>query len=177
MKYVLLGVGFNLYWFLAVWGQYQYIALLITVLIGCWLFYRCSGLYALIASPVGMMIDYGLSQTGIMTFSVKNVALAPTWSTYFTVFIPLWLILLWLGFTTFIWLMREKLLAYPVSFMAMIGSIGGAVSYWAGNKLEAISWPYGVTATLVVMGLIWLSLSIYLLWLLKVLNHWHDQRH
>jgi hypothetical protein len=82
--------------------------------------------------------------------------------------IPLWLILLWLGFASFVWLLRKVIQNYSPYVLVIIGSIGGTVSYWAGLRLEAVGWPMGIPVTVMITLVGWLVYSIILLVLLKL---------
>ena len=166
MKYLVVGLGFNLFWLLAVWGQYQYVGILISLLIGCWLFYCRSFPFALIASVVGIGGDYVLFQLGVMQFPLPtNPLFAP-----FSAFIPLWLILLWLGFTSMVWIMRDQLQRLPIWSVIVGGSLGGALSYWMGLTLGAVTWPYGEQITFIGIVAVWSLYSGYLLWLLQMMT-------
>ncbi|PST96151.1 DUF2878 family protein [Photobacterium iliopiscarium] len=166
MKYIAIGLGFNLFWLLAVWGQYQYVGILIALLIGCWLFYHRSCPFALIASVIGICGDYVLSQLKVMQFPLPQDPLfAP-----FNDFIPLWLILLWLGFTSMVWVMREQVQKLPLWGAMMGGSLGGAISYWTGLTLGAVIWPYGELVTFIGIAVVWSLYSGYLLWLLQMMT-------
>ncbi|PSV25910.1 DUF2878 domain-containing protein [Photobacterium kishitanii] len=166
MKYVAIGLGFNLFWLLAVWGQYQYVGILISLLIGCWLFYHRSFPFAVIASVIGVGGDYVLFHLGVMLFPLPtNPLFAP-----FSSFIPLWLILLWLGFTSMVWIMRTQVLRLPLWGMIIGGSLGGALSYRIGLTLEAVIWPYSEGITFIGIGVVWVFYSIYLRWLLQVMT-------
>ncbi|SMY34625.1 DUF2878 family protein [Photobacterium andalusiense] len=162
MKYVAIGLSFNLFWLLAVWGQYQYIGILISLLIGCWLFYHRSFTFAVIASAVGICGDYILFKLGIMQFPLPPDPLFAPFSTV----IPLWLILLWLGFTSMVWIMRDQIQRLSLWWVIIGGSLGGALSYWTGLALEAVIWPYGEGITFMAIVVVWGGYSGYLWWLL-----------
>ncbi|SKA14462.1 DUF2878 family protein [Photobacterium toruni] len=166
MKYIAIGLGFNLFWLLAVWGQYQYVGILIALLIGCWLFYHRSCPFALMASVVGICGDYVLCQMGVMQFPLSpNPLFAP-----FSYFIPLWLILLWFGFTSMVWIMREQLQRLPIWSVVIGGSLGGGLSYWTGQTLGAVIWPHGELITFMGITMVWSLYSGYLLWLLQLMS-------
>ncbi|MEC6797224.1 DUF2878 family protein [Photobacterium sp. S4TG1] len=163
MKYIAIGLGFNLFWLLAVWGQYQYVTILMSLLIGCWLFYRRCFPYALLASAIGISGDYILFQLGVMQFPLPPEPLFAL----FSYFIPLWLILLWLGFTSLVWIMRDQIQRLPIWGVIVGGSLGGAISYWTGLTLGAVTWPYGELVTFIGIAIVWSFYSRYLLWLLQ----------
>ncbi len=146
--------GFNLYWLLAVWGQFDYIWLLIVMLVACWWIFQGSWRFAIIAATAGISMDALLSYFGVYQFDGNAI--------------PPWLILLWLGFASFVWLLRKVIQNYSPYVLVIIGSIGGTVSYLAGLRLEAISWPMGIPVTMMITLVSWLVYSIILLVLLKL---------
>jgi hypothetical protein len=152
--FLAITLGFNLYWLLAVWGQFDYIWLLIMMLVACWWIFRGSWRFAIIAAITGISMDVLLSYVGVYQFE-ENV-------------IPLWLILLWLGFASFVWLLRNVIRNYSPYVLVVVGSIGGTISYWAGFRLEAVSWPMGIPVTVMITLLGWLIYSMILLLLLKL---------
>jgi hypothetical protein len=152
--FLAITLSFNLYWLLAVWGQLNYLWLLITMLIACWWIFRDSWRFATIAATAGISMDALLSYFGIYQFDGNAI--------------PAWLILLWLGFASFVWLLRKVIRNYPPYVLVIIGCIGGTFSYWAGFKLEAVNWPMGTPVTVVVTLVGWLVYSMILLVLLKL---------
>ncbi|MDX1301444.1 DUF2878 domain-containing protein [Photobacterium sp.] len=157
LHFLAITLGFNLYWLLAVWGQFDYIWLLIVMLIGCWWTFRGSWRFAIIAGITGISMDMLLSYFGVYQFAGNAL--------------PLWLILLWLGFSSFVWLVRKVIQNYPPYVLVIIGSIGGMISYWAGFRLEAVSWPLGIPVTVIILLVAWLVYFMILLVLLKKCIH------
>lgn len=149
---VAVGLLFNGFWLLAVLGQNDWIALLACILVIVWWCYPASVKQVLVMALAGCLMDGLLTFTGIYRFESS--------------FLPAWLILLWLGFATFVWFLRHNLARYPASLVLLAGSLGGAGSYLAGKQLGAVSWPAGDTLTILIVTVCWLVFSgLLLLWI------------
>ncbi len=140
-------VIFQCIWFACVLGGNEYIALSIALIA---LHFTLStsrkrDLQVLAAvTMIGGTCDLILSLTGLLVFD--------------TPLIPLWLIVIWSGFSltlthSLAWLSRSH-----KSLQAGLGAIGGSASYFAGYKLEAVSFTYDVLPTLGVIFILWGSL-------------------
>ena len=170
-----VGVVFNGYWFLAVWGQYHYILFLQVILLCAWLCFRGSILFSLCVAMPGIWVDLLLKRFGFFSFPNSTDPLYQS----FDPILPFWLILLWLGFASMVWIMRETLLSLPMKPLIVLGSVGGALSYLAGEKLGAVTLPIGVPLTLPLLMLIWAALSYFLLKMLPKFSRLYArcQRH
>jgi len=94
-----VGVVFNGYWFLAVWGQYHYILFLQAILLCAWLCFRGSILFSLCVAMPGIWVDLLLKRFGFFSFPNSTDPLYQS----FDPILPFWLILLWLGFASMVW--------------------------------------------------------------------------
>jgi len=150
---LIVGVVFNSYWLLAVLGQSHYQWLLVICLLGCWWLYRGAWRFALILGTAGILMDTVLSQLGLFQFQ--------------TAILPLWLVLLWLGFGSFVWVMRRTIAVYSYYVVIGIGGVGGMMSYLAGYRLGAVNWPLGIAITAMIVLVIWLCFSALMLKLLS----------
>ncbi|NAW87465.1 DUF2878 domain-containing protein [Photobacterium halotolerans] len=149
---VAVGLLFNGFWLLAVLGQNDWIAVLASILVVVWWCYPASVKRVLVMALAGCLMDGLMTFTGLYQFESN--------------FLPAWLILLWLGFSTFVWFLRHNLARYPAVWVLLAGSIGGAGSYLAGKQLGAVSWPAGDTLTLLIVTGCWLAFSgLLLLWI------------
>ena len=101
-----------------------------------------------VCSAIGIAVDSLLTATGMFQFQFNEGAV------FGAILAPLWLIALWLGFATTLNVSMQPL-SGRVALAAVLGAIMGPFSYWAGFKLEAVSFPMGVTITLIVLGAIW----------------------
>lgn len=124
---VAVGVLFNLYWLLAVMGQNSYLWLLAVLLLVCWSLRRATWKFATALALCGILMDFTLSKLGIFAFDARGI--------------PVWLVLLWFGFGTFVWLIREVVRRYRPGLVVLLGGIGGTASYFAGYRLGAGSSP------------------------------------
>ncbi len=152
-QFLFITLGFNLYWFLAVWGQESFLWVLVLMLVACWWVLRDCWPFVAIVAPIGILMDTLLNYFGVFQFTENQL--------------PLWLILLWFGFISFAWALRTVIQIYPPYVIITIGSIGGAASYWAGLRLQAVAWPLGVPETLGILVAAWLLFSSILLMVLK----------
>ncbi|KKC99609.1 MULTISPECIES: DUF2878 domain-containing protein [Photobacterium] len=146
------GLLFNGFWLLAVLGQNDWIGLLAAMLLIVWWRYPAAVRKVLVIALAGCVMDSALTFTGIYRFESS--------------FLPVWLILLWFGFATFVWFLRHNLAGYPAVLVLLAGSVGGAGSYLAGKQLGAVSWPAGDTLTFLIVAVCWLAFSgLLLLWI------------
>jgi len=84
--------------------------------------------YALLAAMVGATGDSALQWLGLLEFA------ASPWG---TVFVPPWMVALWIGFCTLLdhglgWLRGRPLLAF------VLGGAAGALTYWMAERLLAL---------------------------------------
>ena len=78
--------------------------------------------------------------------------------------IPFWLIVLWALLATTL----NHCLAWtaqPRWRAALLGAIGGPLSYYAGQRLGAVTFPFGVWPTLLGLGVLWAGLFAALQWI------------
>jgi hypothetical protein len=100
---------------------------------------------------VGASADLLLKQAGVMFF-IDGVLF------------PLWLLILWAHFALALnhgmaWLTR-----FPFYLQAVFGGIFGPISYYAGYKMGAVSFPLPLHSTLLILAVIWFCLlPVYLL--------------
>ncbi len=145
MKLVIISVWFQLLWFLAVLGQQDFqIPLLLLVAISyLWLFQKGKQYVAqaLGLACLGIIVDSFNQLLGIFQFQTN--------------LIPLWLLGLWMIFSWYANLIAMKLTQFPFILVVIIGALGGALSYFAGWRLGAVSWPYSPAFTFGVVAIEW----------------------
>lgn len=138
-------VWFQIGWFAAiVWQQQAWFILLLLLL--TWCYQNRQNRQALILMTgfacYGILFDTMLLHLGILEFSEAGY------------FVPLWLGLLWFIFAG---TLRCSLL--PIfnlnRLYVLIGGIFGCLSYIAGMKLGAVSFPLTLTMTIPILILIW----------------------
>ncbi len=138
-------LGSNSYWLLIAVG-----ALLIHFLwVSSW---AAEGRLVLMVTLVGTVLDSVLMMLGVFDFGTGGYL------------IPLWLILLWaiLGTTL------NHCLAWtatPVWRAAVLGAIGGPMSYYAGSQLAQVHLPLGFWPSMTLLALIWAAVFPLLQWL------------
>ncbi len=100
---------------------------------------------------IGGACDLTLRLTGVLVFD--------------TTLIPLWLVVLWSGFSLTLTHSLEWLSRAPRTLQSGLGAIGGAASYFAGYTFEAVSFSYDILPTLGIVFVLWGSLipTFYLL--------------
>ena len=152
-KLLLAGLLFNMYWLIAVLGQQAYVWVLVLLIVACWWKFPKGIKAALSIALFGVVMDFTLSAVDIFAFD--------------SFVIPAWLVMLWLGFGTFVWFMRSTIVSYPVMLIGILGGLGGSLSYFAGYRLEAVQWPLGVGITLSVLFVIWLLFSLLIAVMMK----------
>lgn len=153
---LIIGLIFNVYWFLAVIGQGQFVWLLAILLLACWWRYQGTWRFGLMLGATGVLMDLMLSWMGLYTFAANAF--------------PIWLVLLWIGFGSFIWIMRQTIVANSPYIIVMLGGIGGTMSYFAGYRFGAVMWPLGIEITLICILVCWLCFSVLVLALLNRCN-------
>ena len=146
-------IWFNVIWFIAVYFTTQGLYFLFFSLL-CHFYLtptRRHDLWVMLSvTLVGAGCDALLKQVGVMFFTDG-------------VLLPLWLLLLWTHFALALnhgmsWLKR-----FPLYLQAVFGGLFGPLSYFAGYKMGAVSFPLQLPATLSVLAVIWFCLlPVYL---------------
>ncbi|MGF1723573.1 DUF2878 domain-containing protein [Photobacterium nomapromontoriensis] len=166
---VIVGALFNVFWFVCVIGQNSYLWLSAVLIANCWWFYRGSIIAGIVVGLLGITIDSVWYHAGLFVFppatTLPQDALDNT-----NLMIPYWLMLLWIGFGSFVWVMRHTVLSYPKIIVIAFFTLGGAMSYLAGRQLEAVQWPFGVPMTFCVLLVTWSLLGTILVWLTACLS-------
>jgi hypothetical protein len=146
-------IWINFIWFQAIW----FIAVLYTdqavnILLFSLFFHfllspiRQADLLTLLGiTLLGSLGDYLLTFLGVFTFSD-------------TLFIPIWLILLWAHFSLTLNHGMSWLSKLPLYARILFGAIFGPLSYYAGAELGAVELQYHLILSLFAMSMIWASL-------------------
>ncbi|MEW9796756.1 DUF2878 domain-containing protein [Alteromonas sp. CYL-A6] len=151
-------VWFQAIWFLAIFFQYEWFWLIIMLLFGFFIVVgqRLLELKVMVSVAVtGVIVDSALTGAGVFIFDDQVRA----------VWIPWWLVTLWLGFAGTLRHSLRYLGERPWLCVAA-GGISGPLSYLAGERLGAVSFGYPLTVTLVILSAVWaalLPLSFYLM--------------
>lgn len=115
-----------------------------------------------LAGMVGFFLDSAQAAAG--TFSFTTVETPTWWNPSWLS--PPWMAMLWPNFATTLhtslgWLAGRYRLA------ALLGAVGGPLSYYAGAHLGALSFPGELATSLLVIGLVWAVAMPILLWASK----------
>jgi hypothetical protein len=97
------------------------------------------------AGAMGLCLDSLQAAAGLFSFSSEE-----PWSWIS----PLWMVALWVNFATTLhtslrWLLGRYALA------ALLGALGGPLSYYAGARLGALTFPVDPAASFIVLALVW----------------------
>jgi Protein of unknown function (DUF2878) len=164
MNLVLINVVlFYVGWFACVWGaatQRPLLGpLLMLLTLGVHFFFvpnaaREARLLA-IAGLLGFSLDTAQAALGAFAFHGTGMS---TWVS------PPWMVALWLNFATTLhtslnWLTGRYLLA------AILGVIGGPLSYYAGAQLGALSLHPNITLSMLTVAVAWGGALPFLVWL------------
>ncbi|MGF1687304.1 DUF2878 domain-containing protein [Photobacterium japonica] len=180
-EWVFVGLVFNVFWFLAVLGQNQTLWLTLPLIVLCWWRYTGSASFGLLVGVLGIVIDTLWLHGGIFAFDKPQdapmSALTQVLDGVTEKTIPLWLMTLWIGFGSFVWVVRETVLGYPKVLVLMAFGIGGTMSYFAGFRLDAVAWPYGTGITFSILLVTWTAMGAVLIWLTERVSRRHDHAH
>ncbi|WP_335903127.1 DUF2878 domain-containing protein [Shewanella algae] len=97
----------------------------------------------LIPAVIGIALDAMLHLGGVFEFDSPSLLL------------PLWLCCLWGHFAATLGVSLAWLRDLPKWQQVLFGAVGGAGSYLAAFRLEAVAWPLGQSATFSLLILIW----------------------
>lgn len=117
----------------------------------------------LIPAVIGIALDAMLHLGGVFEFDSPSRLL------------PLWLCCLWGHFAATLGVSLAWLRDLPKWQQVLFGAVGGAGSYLAAFRLEAVAWPLGQSATFSLLILIW-SLLLPLLSYCNLRLEWGANR-
>lgn len=101
----------------------------------------------LLCAGLGSAVDVVLTLTGVFVFHPAP-SLLP---------IPIWLIILWLGFSATLRHSLSYLLKRPV-IAALAAGLAAPLSYFAAMRLGAVGFGFGTSFTLVLIGILWVAM-------------------
>ena len=101
------------------------------------------------ACLIGVIVDSSQQALGLLAFKTE-----PDWPLW----LPLWVFVIWAQFATLFhyalyWLKGRYLLA------GLFGIIGGPLAYWAGVRMGAASFGDNPVAALIVLALVWATVT------------------
>lgn len=144
-------VSFQLIWILGVFFKNEYLAIMISIL-ALHFVLSPSPKHDMMVLPIaiaGFVLDLALIQLGVF---------------YFEAF-PIWLMIIWMAFVLSLGHSLQWLQRYSFYIVSIISSISGMLSYWAGNRFEAVQFPNGVLLTAIILMALW---AIYVPTMLKL---------
>jgi hypothetical protein len=149
---------FNAIWFTCVIGRLDWIWISAPVL----LIYILTNfpspqkilLYVAVPAAIGILIDAVLIQLNVFVFPK-----ATTW-------MPLWLVVLWLGFATTLTKSLALFGKRPVLAVAA-GMFGFPLSYLTAHRFGAVDFGYSTEMVALLLSAIWAIMLPTLFWILK----------
>ena len=142
-RWSLLGLTlvFDAFWLAAVVGRQQWTPLLLLLVLSLWCKQPRLVRDAVPLAAAGVLMDWLWLQGGFFRFDTTGL--------------PWWLVVLWLGFASYLVLIQKWLRAWSPTTLVLAGALGGPLSYWAGMRLDAVSWPLETSLTLLLLALAW----------------------
>lgn len=153
MKVFLASTWFQLCWFAAVLGtyQWQWVTLFLTLatLLYC-LKADASSLKSIgVIVTIGLVLDTLNQQLSVFVFP--------------TLWLPVWLLCLWVLFSWYAYQLKSILYRFPKTYVSIVGGLGGTASYFAGYKLQAVEFGFSVGTTLMLLFVEWCAMMLLIL--------------
>lgn len=153
MKVFLASTWFQLCWFAAVLGtyQWQWVTLFLTLatLLYC-LKTDASSLKNIgVIVTIGLVLDTLNQQLSVFVFP--------------TLWLPVWLLCLWVLFSWYAYQLKSILYRFPKTYVSIVGGFGGTASYFAGYKLQAVEFGFSVGTTLMILFVEWCAMMLLIL--------------
>lgn len=153
MKVFLSSTWFQLCWFAAVLGtyQWQWVTLFLTLatLLYC-LKTDASSLKSIgVIVTIGLVLDTLNQQLSVFVFP--------------TLWLPVWLLCLWVLFSWYAYQLKSILYRFPKTYVSIVGGLGGTASYFAGYKLQAVEFGFSVGTTLMILFVEWCAMMLLIL--------------
>lgn len=140
-------VWFQSIWALAIFTQYRFWYVIGGLLI---LFYILSNQRLRDLACMGAIMVLGTLIDSVLTMVSIFVFTGPT----FFVPIPLWLVALWGAFALTL-SYSLNYLQHRYAICAALGAVFGPISYWAGERFNAVEFDYSLALTLGVLAAVW----------------------
>ncbi|MHA2713687.1 DUF2878 domain-containing protein [Vibrio owensii] len=153
MKVFLASTWFQLCWFAAVLGtyQWQWVTLFLTLatLLYC-LKTDASSLKSIgVIVTIGLVLDTLNQQLSVFVFP--------------SLWLPVWLLCLWVLFSWYAYQLKSILYRFPKTYVSIVGGLGGTASYFAGYKLQAVEFGFSVGTTLMILFVEWCAMMLLIL--------------
>ncbi|MFT3931915.1 MAG: DUF2878 domain-containing protein [Spongiibacteraceae bacterium] len=168
---VIDAISFQLLWFIAVQGNDLFAAIAAVAHIALYQFMRAvtRAQWCFIAAVAltGGLIDTLIGTTGIIAFHGTLTISVHDWTWQIA---PLWLWCLWLGFATTL-LRSLSLLNHRPILAALIGSVAGPLSYWAGATLSGSIFMRPLVHVIIFEAVMWAVLLPALLYITRAVTN------
>ncbi|EMB9234150.1 DUF2878 domain-containing protein [Vibrio alginolyticus] len=153
MKVFLASTWFQLCWFAAVLGtyQWQWVTLFLTL---------ATLLYCL-KSDASSLKSIGVIVTSGLVLDTLNQQLSVF--VFPTPWLPVWLLCLWVLFSWYAYQLKSILYRFPKTYVSIVGGLGGTASYFAGHKLQAVEFRFSTGATLAMLFVEWCVMMLLIL--------------
>ncbi|WP_039987338.1 DUF2878 domain-containing protein [Vibrio owensii] len=153
MKVFIASTWFQLCWFAAVLGTYQWqwvtLFLAFATLLYC-LKTDASSLKSIgVIVTIGLVLDTLNQQLSVFVFP--------------TLWLPVWLLCLWVLFSWYAYQLKSILYRFPKTYVSIVGGLGGTASYFAGYKLQAVEFGFSVGTTLMILFVEWCAMMLLIL--------------
>lgn len=154
-----LAIFQGIWWLAALWGNSAILGLL--TLLGLHLLLlsaqlKRDSLAVLVLASLGWGIDLSLQIIGF-------------WDLHSA--LPAWLLVIWAGFILSLFYSLAWLQPLKPLYQAAIGGVAGALSYWAGAKMGALSFNYSLPVSLITLITGWAVILPLFLQLIKRFEH------
>ena len=155
MKVFLASTWFQLCWFAAVLGtyQWQWVTLFLTL----------ATLLSCLKSDASSLKSIGVIVTSGLVLDTLNQQLSVF--VFPTPWLPVWLLCLWVLFSWYAYQLKSILYRFPKTYVSIVGGLGGTASYFAGYKLQAVEFGFNTSITLAILFVEW---SLVMLLILRV---------
>ncbi len=145
MRFFLASTWFQLCWFTAVLGTYQWqwvtVCLTLVTLVYCIFSDARSLKRIVIVTVIGLVVDSLNQRIFVLNFPTN--------------WLPIWLLCLWALFAWYAYQLKSVLYRFPKIYVSLVGGLGGGASYYAGYKLQAVEFSYGVVLTIMMLFIEW----------------------
>ncbi|MCF7481731.1 DUF2878 domain-containing protein [Vibrio sp. J1-1] len=145
MRVLIASTWFQLCWFAAVLGTYQWQWFTLCFTLATIAF--CAVHDAPSLKPIAVIVIVGLALDSLN----QQVSLL----SFITIWLPIWLLCLWVMFAWYAYQLKTVLYRFPKTYVSIVGGIGGGASYLAGYKLQAVNFGYDVVFTLIILFVEW----------------------
>ncbi|MCF6452340.1 DUF2878 domain-containing protein [Vibrio sp. MMG022] len=153
MRLFIASTWFQLCWFAAVLGTYQWqwltLVLTLLTLVYCWRVEPFTLKSVAIVVFMGLVLDTLNKQLSVLLFP--------------TVWLPMWLVCLWVLFSWYAYQLQSILYRFPKNYVSVVGGIGGTASYFAGYKLQAVEFGFNTSITLAILFVEWCLVMLLIL--------------